>query len=189
MSTNYPILYGAYGANTNMRHMAQRCPTARYVGNMIVDDMALIFRGVADVIPHKGSRVWCALWRIMPSDERALDQFEGYPTHYTKIVVDLVHKGKSKDVMLYVMAGNRRDRHEPPQSYEQTLREGYIACNMPQRQIDEAVREAQESTRRELRYKGKWWKQDNIPAHEWSDAADDKFNDDASWAYNTLVRP
>jgi len=190
METKYPILYGAYGANTNFAHMAQRCPTARYVGNMIVEDMALVFRGVADVVPRKGARVYCALWRIMPSDERALDAFEGYPNHYAKMYVDLLHKGKTKDVMLYVMAGNRRDRHEPPKSYESTLRVGYEDCKMPTSQIDDAVLEACESAKRELRYKGKWYREDrnNDEQQQPHDDGGFSWGNSSSWLFDSSVQ-
>ena len=160
MNQNYPILYGAYGANTNRRHMRTRCPTAKYVGNCVLHDFALVFRGVADVIDVPHSEVICALWEIMPADERALDTFEGYPSHYTKRYARIQYRGESRLVMLYVMAGDRIDVHEPPHSYEDTLREGYRACGMPTRQIDRAVRDAKRSNDRLKTYRGAWVKKD-----------------------------
>lgn len=152
----YPLLYAAYGANTNQRHMATRCPTAVYVGNAEIADYRLIFRSVADVIPVRGQSVVVAMWEIMPSDERALDSFEGYPHHYTKHYARIKHKGKNRLMMFYVMAGDRRDRHEPPSGYEHTLREGYKQCGMDPSQIDAAIRDAQNSERRQQRYNGSW---------------------------------
>lgn len=157
---NYPILYAAYGANTNRTHMRSRCPTARYVGNCTLHDFSLVFRGVADVVDIRHANVVCALWEIMPADERALDMFEGFPTHYTKRYARIQYRGETRDVMFYVMAGQRNDVHEPPHSYEATLRDGYRECNMSQKQIDRAVRSATKSSDRQKRYRGVWVKRD-----------------------------
>ena len=164
MSQTYPILYAAYGANTNRTHMATRCPTATYVGNCTLHDYSLIFRGVADVIETPRAEVVCAMWEIMPADERALDRFEGFPTHYTKRYARIQFRGKSQLVMFYIMAGDRTDVHEPPRSYEQTLREGYRACGMPGAQIDAAIRDAKQSNSREKRYRGAWVRKDQEQA-------------------------
>jgi len=104
MHQTYPILYAAYGANTNREHMRTRCPTATYVGNCTLHDFALVFRGVADVIDARGEETVCALWEIQPKDERALDTFEGFPFHYTKRYARIQYRGQSRLVMFYVMA-------------------------------------------------------------------------------------
>jgi gamma-glutamylcyclotransferase (GGCT)/AIG2-like uncharacterized protein YtfP len=158
--SEYPILYAAYGANTNLEHMAHRCPTARYVGNIEILDYRLVFRSVADVIPRKGATVFCALWEIQESDERSLDRFEGFPHYYGKRYAEMKYRGKTRRVMFYIINGNRGDRHEPPKSYETTLRDGYRACNLPEAQIDAAIQDARGSQRRELRYSGKWLDED-----------------------------
>jgi gamma-glutamylcyclotransferase (GGCT)/AIG2-like uncharacterized protein YtfP len=160
MNQTYPILYAAYGANTNRGHMRTRCPTGVYVGNCTLHDFALVFRGVADVIDVKHAEVVCALWEIQPKDERALDAFEGFPFHYTKRYARIQYRGESRLVMFYVMAGLRRDVHEPPQSYENTLRNGYRECGMPLMQITRAVRQAKRSNDREKRYRGAWVQRD-----------------------------
>lgn len=156
MKTKYPILYAAYGANTNREHMAHRCPTAVYLGNVEIYDYRLVFRSVADVIPHRGASTICALWNICLRDEQALDVFEGFPHHYTKRFATMRGRGKPQDVMFYIINGNRSDRHEPPASYEMTLRQGYRQCGMDEDQINAAITDARNSYRRELRYKGKW---------------------------------
>jgi|KBSMisStandDraft_5_1062788.scaffolds.fasta_scaffold165779_4 gamma-glutamylcyclotransferase (GGCT)/AIG2-like uncharacterized protein YtfP len=173
MHQTYPILYAAYGANTNREHMRTRCPTATYVGNCTLHDFALVFRGVADVIDARGEETVCALWEIQPKDERALDTFEGFPFHYTKRYARIQYRGQSRLVMFYVMAGNRRDVHEPPQSYEQTLRAGYRQCAMPERQITRAVRTAKRSEARMKTYRGAWVQKDikakaaKYPPRQW----------------------
>jgi gamma-glutamylcyclotransferase (GGCT)/AIG2-like uncharacterized protein YtfP len=149
-------LYLAYGANTHRGHMKHRCPQAKYAGNATLLDHRLVFRGVADVVRAKGSKVQCALWSITPLDEQNLDAFEGVATgFYVKRYVDLKIDGKVKRALIYVMSGARTDEHEPPESYEITLRQGYAACKIAAKQIDEAIRNAHRSGNRRP-YRGRW---------------------------------
>jgi gamma-glutamylcyclotransferase (GGCT)/AIG2-like uncharacterized protein YtfP len=149
-------LYLAYGANTHRGQMKHRCPEAKYVGNATLLDHRLVFRGVADVVRSKGSKVECALWAITRLDEQNLDAFEGVSTgFYVKRYVDLKLNGKMKPALIYVMSGLRADEHEPPESYEVTLRQGYAACKLPAKQIDDAIRNAHRSGNRRP-YRGRW---------------------------------
>lgn len=155
-SNRYPLLYLGYGANTNRDHMKRRCPTAVYLGNAELLDYRLVFRSVADVIPVKGQMVVCAMWAIQQPDERALDMFEGYPNFYRKDYATIKYRGRERTAMFYIMNGPRKDRYEPSQGYEHTLREGYRQCGMPADQIDAAIFDALKSQRRKLQYRGKW---------------------------------
>lgn len=134
-------LYFAYGANTNIAGMARRCPDARPIGRMRLNDHRLIFRGVADVEPVDGRHVSGALWWITPACEASLDRFEGYPYHYVKRRTKVVLHGEEQEVMFYVMRRNN-GTSPPPDSYEFTLRHGYEAFGIPQDQIDKAIDEA-----------------------------------------------
>ena len=169
---SYPILYAAYGANTNRAHMKNRCPLAKYVGNCTLHDHAMVFRGVADVVYRPGRETKCALWEIMPSDEQALDRFEGYPFNYTKRFATIQYKGERRRVMFYIMTGTRADQYEPPQSYENTLREGYKQCGgIPQKQITSAIDAAKRSTSRQKTYRGSWVQKDKAAASAQAPAA------------------
>jgi gamma-glutamylcyclotransferase (GGCT)/AIG2-like uncharacterized protein YtfP len=152
----YPLLYLAYGANTQVEHMASRCPTAVPVGTAVLHDYKLVFRGVADVVPQKKSEVHVAAWDIKREDEAALDRFEGYPRLYIKRYAIIEVDGVSRVAMFYVMAGDRLDQHEPPLTYEQTLRAGYEHFTLPAQQINDAIRRAMLSRNRKRTYKGKW---------------------------------
>ena len=59
-------LYFAYGANTNTEAMAGRCPLAAPHGKMMLRDHRLMFRGVADVVPHEGRTVFGASTTLPP---------------------------------------------------------------------------------------------------------------------------
>ena len=83
-------LYFAYGSNINLDQMAQRCPDARVVGPVTLENYELLFRGnlrgagVATIAPREGSTVHGLLWNITPECERSLDYYEGYPHLYGK---------------------------------------------------------------------------------------------------------
>lgn len=150
-------LYLAYGANTAHRDMAYRCPGAQFLGLCDMDDTALVFRGVADVIDKKGSTLVCAVWRISADNEAALDRFEGVAHGlYWKDVVDLEWSGRVEQALIYRMASHRRDRCPPPPSYRDTLERGYVECGMPLEQIEVAVRESYRDDRPHRQYRGKW---------------------------------
>jgi hypothetical protein len=133
-------LYFAYGANTNLAAMARRCPKAKPLGMTSVKDYRLVFRGVADVEPCKGSILFGALWEITPQCERSLDAFEGFPTLYEKMYGVMPIKGVQQEIMIYTMTDpHGRGTGKPPATYEQTLREGYAHFGIPEYQIDEAI--------------------------------------------------
>ena len=69
--------YFAYGSNLNMKQMASRTPFATSEGHMYIDNWRLVFRGVADIEPHEGSRLAVGMWKITKPDEDNLDRYEG----------------------------------------------------------------------------------------------------------------
>ena len=82
-------LYLAYGSNLNLEQMANRCPTAKVVGASQINDHRLLFRGahagaVATIEPFEGGNVPVLVWEITPTDEAALDRYEGWPFLYRK---------------------------------------------------------------------------------------------------------
>ena len=82
-------LYIAYGSNLDRGQMARRCPTAEVVCSGMLYGHELLFRGsqfgaVATVEPKPGACVPVLVWKIKPSDERALDLYEGFPHLYRK---------------------------------------------------------------------------------------------------------
>jgi hypothetical protein len=155
-------LYLAYGSNCNRAQMTRRCPTGVFVGLADLIDYRLAFRGVADVEPHKGSTVRCAMWTIEKNDELALDQYEGVSSgFYEKLYAEIVLRGRKQPALFYAMRGPRpgvprRDQHEPPAGYEEACRAGYRDCGIDQSQIDAARKRAAGSKNRKQTYFGKW---------------------------------
>lgn len=137
-------IYLSYGANTCPDSMARRCPAAVPLGAVTLKDYALVFRGVADIVPMAGSTVHGVLWSITPDCEASLDRFEGFPHLYIKRTVRVRDRLKADfQAMVYIMADHARPSRlaiaPPSQYYYDTLTNGYRAFGLPQRQIEHAV--------------------------------------------------
>ena len=137
-------LYVAYGSNLNIRQMQHRCPTAKLYGTGIVSDYELQFKGqpncaFATIAPKEVSEVPVEVWEIQSQDERALDRYEGYPSHYFKQNIPVQLDGKEVDAMVYIM--NLKMKFGMPSPYYyQTVLEGYHDCGLDTEVLDQAVR-------------------------------------------------
>ena len=77
-------LYFAYGANMHIKYMSQRCPAAIPVQQFNLRDWELKFYNHATIVPVTGTYTPGVLWNITEECESLLDNFEGYPSYYTK---------------------------------------------------------------------------------------------------------
>ena len=115
--------YLAYGSNLHLTQMAQRCRDAKGIAPIHLPNFRLVFRGVADIEPHKGSVVHGAVYEISEADERALDRYEGYPTMYRKEYISAKLRGEPVVIMYYTM---NNDRISPPSNgYYNTIDTGF----------------------------------------------------------------
>ncbi len=136
-------LYVAYGSNLNFGQMKYRCPTAKLYGIGTIDGYELQFKGYpnsayATIAPKEGSSVPVAVWEIQPQDERSLDRYEGYPSHYFKQNVPVQIDGEEVTAMVYIM--NLKMRFGMPStSYYLTVHEGYNDCGLNTDVLDQAV--------------------------------------------------
>ena len=64
------------------------------------------------------------VWKIKPSDERALDLYEGHPHLYRKENLSVTMDSGEQDIMAYVMTGER-EYGVPARSYYETIARGY----------------------------------------------------------------
>ena len=106
------------GSNLDQRQMARRCPTAEVVCSGMLYGHELLFRGsqfgaVATVVPKPGACVPVLVWKIKPSDERALDLYEGFPHLYRKENLSVTMDGGERDIMAYVMTGGTGSAASP----------------------------------------------------------------------------
>lgn len=141
-------LYIAYGSNLNLPQMAHRCPTAKVVGKSEIKDYELLFRGarrggVATVEPKEGSSVPVLLWDIKPTDEMALDRYEGYPTLYQKQTLNLELDGRSVEAMVYVMTPGHAPG-SPSDYYYNVIAEGYQTAGFDLDVLERALERSEE---------------------------------------------
>lgn len=117
------MLYFAYGSNLNLRRMKRHAPRATPVGAARLDGYKLVFRRVIDIVPDKSNVVWGAVYEITPACERALDEYEDFPTLYRKVTVRVDVGGEMKDAMAYVM--NEEGLAPPSIEYVTVVTQGY----------------------------------------------------------------
>ncbi len=123
-------LYIAYGSNLNLKQMPRRCPSAEIVGTATLHNWRLRFRGgrsgaIATIEHQKGCKVPVLVWRLQPSDERALDSYEGWPYLYRKEQLQITINGKRTSAMVYIMNEVVRSYNAPSDAYFDSIYEGY----------------------------------------------------------------
>lgn len=140
-------VYFAYGSNLHREQMAKRCPDAVPLGRLKLPGWKLVFRGVADCIPDDEDDAVCygAVWRITPSDEQALDIYEGVRGGlYEKVYIPIKETPHGEtEMLIYCM--NSTGIFPPSVSYLRTIEQGYRDFRMPKAARDllaAAVREA-----------------------------------------------
>ena len=125
------MLYFAYGSNLNHKQMHIRCKDCRYIKSAFLEDYKLSFcaasknYGVANIVKKKGSKVPGGIWKISENDERKLDDYEGYPTLYTKDYFNL----NDKKVLFYIIKRNYIFKR-PLREYVDIISQGYKDCDL-----------------------------------------------------------
>ena len=142
-------LYAAYGSNLNKKQMQYRCPTAKYVGVGELQGYELQFKGrehsaFATIGRKEGASVSVGLWEIQARDERSLDMYEGFPSHYFKRDVQVKMGGREVSAMVYIM-NPRMNFNLPSPSYYATVHQGYKDCGLDTAALEQAL---QSSTQR-----------------------------------------
>lgn len=141
-------LYIAYGSNLNLDQMKCRCPDAKVYGKGILKGYRLLFKGNENnayltIEAKEGGKLPVVIWEIQPSDELALDRYEGYPSFYDKenILVEL-DTGESVEAMVYIMTHGIKDRNGlnlPSKSYLEAVTEGYESFGFELTYLDKAL--------------------------------------------------
>lgn len=133
-------LYLAYGSNLKVKEMKWRAPDAKPLGTLMLADVQLVFRGVADLEWKPGAQAPVGIWEISEKDEEKLDRYEGVGHgFYTKFMVKLKKpKFGRKAGLIYLMTD--RDGIYPPSAfYAATIRDGYRNFQLPQSYLDDAI--------------------------------------------------
>lgn len=132
------MLYFAYGMNTNPREMATRCPGARSLGPAQLLNHSFRFAQHADVEVCEDSYVDGVLWDINEEHLRALDNLEGYPYYYDRVVATVMHESRAYHVLVYRMQPGH-EISEPTLGYYNLVMEGYRAHGVPTDQLENSV--------------------------------------------------
>lgn len=135
--------YIAYGSNLNLPQMERRCPRAKIKIEAEIENCQLLFKGnrhsaVATIEPKEGSSVPVLIWELEQSDEKALDQYEGYPFFYHKEMMELEVEGEKTEAMVYIM----NDGYEigmPTDYYLNTILDGYESAGFDPKPLEEAL--------------------------------------------------
>ena len=131
-------LYFAYGLNTNVDSMGNRCPAALSLGSAILPNYQYRFSRHADVVPNSDSEVLGVLWDITADCLESLDILEGYPDYYERKIVDVIHGGQVKQALVYYMTPGLVDA-PPSDSYLNMVVEGFEQHGVDTKQIFKAL--------------------------------------------------
>ena len=168
-------LYIAYGSNLNIEQMGHRCPYAVPLGTTELRDYRLMFRGgsnaVATVEPHEGGSVPVLLWEITPSDEEALDRYEGWPRLYRKETVTVNFKGKPVEAMVYIM-NEVYPYGLPGDYYLDVIKEGYATAGFDTAVLKAAYTASGMVKNCRLCGGGMVWENPHLPGHFHASARD-----------------
>ena len=127
--------YIAYGSNLNVPQMRRRCPNAAILGTAKLKGWELLFKGsktgsYLTIEECGGGTVPVVIWEVTPSDEAALDRYEGYPSFYYKRELKVQYKGirtgrrRTVTAFAYIMHEDR-PVGVPSDFYMRTCLDGY----------------------------------------------------------------
>jgi gamma-glutamylcyclotransferase (GGCT)/AIG2-like uncharacterized protein YtfP len=137
--------YLAYGMNTNLQSMQERCPAAQSLGKVMLVGHTLEFKFHADARVSDNQVMECALWQISDKCEQSLDALEGYPHYYQKKSVQVQYNNRTIDCMIYYMVSESA-LHIPPQPYYDMVLQGYMQHQMMTLPVHQAYERALRST-------------------------------------------
>ena len=123
--------------------MKRRCPTATILATADLKGWKLLFKGsltgsYLTIEKNERSSVPVAIWEVNPTDELALDRYEGYPNFYYKQNIKLTCKGirtgkrRTITAFAYIMHEDR-PIGIPSEFYLRTCLDGYEAFGFDKR--------------------------------------------------------
>ena len=148
--------YLAYGSNLNVPQMKMRCPTSRLVGKATIHGYCLLFRGsktgsYLTIEPSKRGKVPVVVWEVTPSDERALDRYEGFPRFYYKkdfeVTLDAPVGEKKVEAFAYIMHEDR-PLGLPTDFYMEVCADGYEDFGFDKKYLYRAVQRSRKAIAR-----------------------------------------
>lgn len=132
------MLYFAYGMNTNLDSMRDRCPRAQSLGPARLIDHLFRFAVHADVVRCRGSYVDGVLWEISQQCQDSLDILEGYPWYYDRRYRPVWFQGRTVMAMTYHMQPHNLES-APSRDYFELVETGYRQHGVPVDQLHNAL--------------------------------------------------
>lgn len=145
--------YLAYGSNLNLHQMSYRCPSAKPIGIVNLENYRLVYKGLADdyayltIEKYEGSNVPLGLFEISLWDIYSLDIYEGYPTLYSKCHIPIKIGNKTKKALIYIMH-KEFDYHLPNSEYIETCFQGYNDFGFNTSILDQALKDTSNNVKR-----------------------------------------
>lgn len=137
------FLYFSYGMNTLQDNMDFPNAHCEYIGPCILPGWRLEFRRFCDIDRDPGSEVVGVLWSIDKSALGHLDHREGYPEHYSRSKVNVIHNNKQDNALVYYMTERYKEHLQlPSNEYLRDVVDGYKESKLPLTQIVQAFNRA-----------------------------------------------
>jgi len=132
------ILYFAYGANMNLKHLEKLCPNCDFLHRVFLRDFSFVYDGArkkrvyANIIPQERGKVWGGLFKInLNGCIRKLDEYEDYPEDYRRSYFRVTSdKGKIFHALTYFREA--KTPGSPAKSYHTLVLKGAESCKLPE---------------------------------------------------------
>lgn len=138
----------AYGVNTNVEHLAHRCPnwSGKWKPAILPDHTMRFdkaypgsFTSFCNIKRQPGATTYGILLWLDPESFALIDAYEGYPRHYDRRLVDVICDGKPLQAWAY-WSKHRNGRLNPSDVYFRNVMRGLVCdAQAPDHYIDELV--------------------------------------------------
>lgn len=133
------MYYFAYGMNTNISSMSERCPDAIDLGAVTLHGYSLAFKHHCDVEETPKESMQGVLWEITDKCLEELDILEGYGVYYDRKLVPVEHhKLGTVNALVYHML-NRSVHSYPNDVYYAMVMDGYLDHDISLKQLHKAI--------------------------------------------------
>jgi gamma-glutamylcyclotransferase (GGCT)/AIG2-like uncharacterized protein YtfP len=138
------MFYFAYGSNMERFQLKRLCPKAKFVAAAVLADYELSFfgnstmwgGGIANIRERPGKTVEGVVWEISEAEQKALNEYEGYPALYLRKEIEVRSRaGKVITAFAYVMPNPGREML-PSKRYKQLLISGAEEHGLSDEYID-----------------------------------------------------
>ncbi|OIO69130.1 MAG: hypothetical protein AUJ57_09565 [Zetaproteobacteria bacterium CG1_02_53_45] len=137
-------LYFAYGSNMSSKHLLERIPSAKIMGQAKLNNYIWCCNKLgrdgtakANLMREDGAAVYGVLFSIK---SKALKQLDHIENGYRRITVDVDFQGESKSVFTY--QSELLTNHAPTEIYLSFIIDGLIEHRLPADYVREIRREA-----------------------------------------------